>query len=806
MLRNYLSTAIRSIRRNKVHSFIKIFGLSLGIAACILIYLFVIDEFSYDKFHKNGDRLFRVVQVRYDKVTGQETGLQQYIPPAVGPEIERFLEGIEHQSRITVGTGVVQAGTRIFRENLTLVDSAFFEMFSFSLIKGDKRTVLSDEHSVVFTRSMAQKYFGEDTPLGSTISIACGNNQKDYILTGIVEDVPENSSIQFDCVIHFNNLPAVLNNADILANWDRWYCPLFIQLRKNVLTAGAEEGLDQFCDLYYSAKREQYIESGHDPFTFGLQPVKAMRLDSRVVGAPGLSASFLLSAIAFVILLIACFNFMNLSIGLSSVRSLEVGMRKVLGARRAQLIRQFVSEGLIISFLAVLLGLVMAEFLLGRFNGLAGKTLSLSTMFSGFHILGLAAIGLLAGLSAGSWPALVLSAFQPGDIMKGRLKIGGKTRLTKVLVVLQFSLSVFLALSAVILTGQVSYMVNSDPGYRSEGLVVVMTQENQQEPSQRILQLFRNEAQEQSRILGVTASNRAFGLFLPGSSLETGERSFHYRFNRVDPYFLSTLKIPLIEGRDFTADSGADRGAVIVNQSFMDKLGPDYRVGDIMGDPASGFPHDRRIIGVVEDCHFESLRNEIEPMLIYVGKGPAARRDVFSRIFVRIESGQIQGTLDFLKTAWRKIQPDKPFVHYFQDSALINLYAGDRRWSAIIRYASGFSILLACLGVFGLTTLSLARREKEIGIRKVLGARLEQILYLSMREFLVLISISNLIAWPVAYIVMRGVLQSYAYRIPIGLHYFILAGAASILLTVSTILYLSVKAAFKNPVESLRYE
>jgi putative ABC transport system permease protein len=801
-----LIVAWRNIKRQKVYSFIKIFGLSIGIAACILIYLFVVDELSYDKFHENGDRLFRVVQVRYDKDTGEETERQQYMPTPTGPELKQSLPGIKHQSRYTNSSGAVRYKENIFSEYIWLADSPFFEMFTFPLIKGDPITALSDDHSVVLSRSKAEKYFSDEDPMGKTLTITYGHVSKDYVVTGVAEDVPANSSIQFDILIHFNNLPIVLNNPDILNNWNRWYCPLFVQLQPEVPVEQAEEKLDQFCTQYFSPKIQEYLDLGYDPFTFGLQSVKDIRLDARIVGNPGLSASYLLSAIALAILLIACVNFMNLSIGLSSVRSMEVGMRKVLGAERKQIIWQFWGEALLISFMAIILGIMFAELLLPQFNALSGKQLTLTTVFDGFHMLVLLAIAVFTGMCAGSYPSMVISSFRPAEIMKGKLKVGGKTTLTKGLVVLQFALSVFLAISAIILGRQVSFMVNRDPGYVSEGLVVVLTQENEQDASERLTQLYRSEVISHSQIQGLTASNREFGLFLPQTLLESGERKIYYRFNRVDPHFLSTMKLKLAQGRDFSSNLSADRDAVILNQRFMDELGPDYRMGDPLGNISRGFPYNYRIIGVIEDCHFESLRSEIDPLLLYVGQGESPRRNRFSRMIVRVETGQIKETMDFLEKAWKKTQPDKPFIYYFQDDALRSLYDGEKRWSAIVQYGSFFSILLACLGIFGLTAMTLSRREKEIGIRKVLGAKVEQIVYLATKEFILLITLANVIAWPVVYIVMKKVLQDYPYRIPIGIHYFILAGAASILTAVLTILYLSLKAALRNPAESLRYE
>ncbi|MGD8539216.1 MAG: ABC transporter permease [Candidatus Aminicenantes bacterium] len=806
MLKNYLIIALRNIRRQKLYAFIKIFGLSIGIAACILIYLFIVDELSFDNFHKNGDQLFRVVRVQYDQDTKKETGRQQFMPPPTGPELLKTSPEIRFQTRLVNGSGSVRYKDSLFRERLSFVDSHFFEMFSFPLIKGDPKTALSDTHSIVLTRSFADKYFGEEDPMGKMLTLTFGQTSKDYQVTGVTEDVPFNSSIQFNILIHFNDLPIVINNPGILDNWDRWYCPFFVQIQSNVSPEQAEQKLDQFCRQCFSSSIQGHIEEGYDPFTFGLQRVRDIHLDSRVGGNRGLTPSYLLAAIALVILLIACVNFMNLSMGLSSVRSMEVGMRKVLGAQRKQLLQQFLSEALVISVFAIFLGIIFTEMLLPKFNALAGKQLSISHLFAGPHVLALLGVVVLTSMCAGSYPAVVLSALRPVDIMKGKLRIGGRTTLTKALVVLQFSLTVILVISGIVLGRQVSFMVNRDPGYVSEGLVVVFTQEIEQTASERLCQLFQNEVISHSRIRGLTASNREFGLFLPSRSLELGERKIHFRYNRVDPHFLFTMKLRLIQGRDFSTNIAADNDAIIVNEKFMDSLGPDYELGQTLSALSDEFPYHLRVIGVVEDCHFESLRNEIEPLLLYVGKGMAPNRDRFSRIFVRIETGSLSETIGFLEKAWKKIRPNKPFRHYFQDDALENLYAQDKRWSAIVRFASVFSILLACLGIFGLTAMTLSRRVKEIGIRRVLGASVEQIVYLGIKEFVYLVCLANLIAWPIVYFIMQKVLQNYSYRIDIGLHYFLLSGTASVFLAGLTILYLSIRAALQNPVESLRYE
>jgi putative ABC transport system permease protein len=806
MFKSYLEVAIRNIRRQKGLSFIKIFSLSVGIAACVIIYLFIADELSFDRFHENGDRLFRLIQISYDKNSGKETGYQEYMPTPVGPELEKLFPEIEHQTRFASGTAVVRYEDKIFQENLSLVDSPFFSMFSFPLIYGNPETALSADHHVVLSRSCAKKYFGLEHPIGRTLTIAFGRVNKDFTVTGVAEDAPFRSSLQFNILIPFDNLPILFNDPVILNDWRRWFCPSFIQLPPDVKAPWLDGILNQFCHQYYSVENKRLIDEGHDPFKFGLQSVKNIHLDSRFAGTAGLSSSYLLAAIALTILLIACVNFTNLSIGSSSLRSMEVGLRKVIGAERRQIMQQFLGEAVLTSLVAMVLGMVLTELLLPRFNALSGKQLSLAAAFRGSHVLVLLIIAVSAGMVAGSYPAVIMSAFRPVDIIKGKLKVGGKGALTKGLVVFQFALSVVLVISAIILGRQVSFVVNKDPGYSSEGLVAVMTQENDQQESEQIYERYRNEVMSQSRIHGVTASNREFGIFLPSSNLELDAREIHYRFNRVDRHFLSTMKLDLTQGRDFSPSAAADGDSVIVNERFMEELGPDYRMGETIGDISKGFPYNCRVIGVIKDCHYSSLRNKIEPLLLYVGKGESSNRDRFSLMIIRLETGQIKETLGLLERTWKKIQPDKPFTYYFQKDALKSMYAQEERWSSIARYASLVSILLACLGIFSLTAMSLSRREKEIGIRKVLGAGVGQIIYLSIKEFIILIAIANVIAWPIAVLVMKKALRNYPYRVDIAPQYFLLAGAASILIAVMTILYLSVRAAFQNPVDSLRYE
>ena len=443
------------------------------------------------------------------------------------------------------------------------------------------------------------------------------------------------------------------------------------------------------------------------------------------------------------------------------MRATEVGVRKVLGAGRKHLIRQFWIEAIFMSLLAMGFGIFLTTLLLPQFNALSGKQLSILGFFQGTHGLLILSIAIIAGILAGSYPALIMARFQPIDILKHRLRVGGNALFTKGLVVLQFALSGVLVISAVILGNQTRYMLNSDLGYEDEGLVIIRTQENEQRASEVLSQRFRNRLLLHSQIINVTASNREFGLFLPGTSLELQDRKINYRFNRVDPQFISTMGIELIDGTDFSPNLNANRDAVIVNRQFMQALGPSQSVGMLLGNASMGFPNDCRIIGVMEDCHFASLRSEIDPLLLFVREAFSPRRNRFSRIFVRIRTNQIRETIDFLDKTWKEIQPDKPFIFDFQDVVLKRQYIQEKRWTAIFRYSSLVSIIIACLGIFGLTAITLSRRVKEIGIRKVLGAKISQIVHSVLKDFVVLIAIANIVAWPIAYWVMKVVLQNY---------------------------------------------
>jgi putative ABC transport system permease protein len=808
MLKNYLKSAVRGIARHKVNSTINILGLALGLTCCILIYLYVSDELSYDNFHQNKRLLFRVLKISYDNSDGRIRDRGANLPPAMGTALTEYFPGIKYLTRFWSVSGVVRNGDKIFREPVHLADLPFFKMFTFPLIFGNPETVLSQHNAIVLTQRYAKKYFGDENPVGKTLTITYGEYRKDYMVTGVAKDLPRNSSIQFNLLINISNLPQVTGVPQALSIRDNQWLPVFVQLEKNVSAESIEGRFNAFTTQFFSSQIQRYKEEHgwtrkENPYSFALQKMTDVYLDNDIgLIGKGLASSFILIGIAFMVLVIAGINFMNLSIGMSSDRSLEIGMRKVVGAEKRQLLEQFLSESLVMACIAMAAGMLFAELLLPEFNRLANKQLSIMNLMNIPSILALVSITVIAGILAGSYPAVVMSAFKPVDIIKGKLTIGTKTMFSKSSVVVQFALSIILIISAIVMGEQLKYLVHRDIGYKKEGLVAILTQNlsTESKASQRIVNLFRDKVIQHNHVLGVTASSAWFGISgAPQWSLKKVGKKIKYHWNRVDNNFVRTLGLEILQGRDFSQNAAADSDAVIVNQTFVQALGMESPLGKTIGEPSLGFPYHLRIIGVVKDFHYGSLKYEILPAIFHTAPIRA-----YNRMLVKISTKNIKETMTFLANTWKQIQPEKPFMYNFHEAALENLYTNEKRWSTIAQYSSILAVLVACMGIFGLTALTINRRVKEIGIRKVFGAKISQVVKLVIKDFVILVAIANLIAWPVVYYVMRKVLQDYPYRVGIGIHYFLVAGVISLIIAVLTIMSLTVKAARSNPANAIR--
>ncbi len=802
MIKNYLKIAFRTIRGQKICSLMNILGLSLGFTCCILIYFYVADELSFDRFHKNGDSLFRITRIIH-KPEGSLSGRHHQFPMPMGPEFERYFPGIKFLTRHKGGDGIVRYKDKMFKEYIDMADSCFFDIFTFPFILGRSANSIADDHSVVLTKSYSLKYFGDEDPIGKTMTVTFGQNKKDYVVTGVVKDIPQNSTIQFNILMNISNYASYwpYGGGNPLTFWSNFNAHYYLLLKQGVSKESIEKNFPSFYDQYFSWYSQRINWDGEgNPFSIALQKMSEIHLDPGLYGGTNPIIYNILIGIALIVLVIACFNFINLSTGMSTVRSTEIGIRKVLGAGKKQLILQFWSESLVVSFFSMAIAVFFASIIFSQFNEFIGKQIAIENFINIFTVIVFIMLPLTAGILSGSYPALVMTNFNMHDTLKGKLKLGGKRGFTKSLIIMQFSLSIFLIMSTVIMGNQIRFMLNRDIGFEKEGLLVIDILEN--ENQDRIVDMFRNRAVQHAGVLGLSVSTTNFGGFGAYGRIEKDGKEFDFLDNTIDFDFMGTLGLKIIQGRDFSREYASDRDGVIVNQRFVEKLGLKSPVGETIGEPSRGFPYNLMIIGVVEDFNFVSLHNEINPAIFHIQPGNWG----YHYLLARISTGNIPETLKHLESSWKEIQPEKPFVYKFLSDVLEDHYKTEKRWKGIIQISSILALGIACMGMFGLTSITINQRVKEIGIRKVLGAKILQIINLVVKDFVVLVGIANVIAWPIAYYAMHKWLQNFAYRINIEIWIFILSGIFSLLIALLTVSYQSIKAATANPVDSLRYE
>jgi putative ABC transport system permease protein len=800
MFKNYLKIAIRNLTKQKIYSSINILGLSVGLAGAILIFLFVQNELSYDRFHENTENLYRVYVIFHEQDGAADRPFRGVTMPQ-GPAMEEYFPEITHSIRVSSNSATIKIEGNLYNERITQVDKSFFQAFSFPLITGNPTSVFSQGNTMVLTENQARKYFGDSNPIGKTLSVTYGQQKGDFVVTGITEQPPSNSSITFDILIDIESGNRLQMNRMWQDNWGGFGWQTYVLLDNKNSVSSIMDKFPNFTNQYYAPEFEKWRNRGRwkgegSPISFRLQPITRVHLDPRVQGSLNMSAIFILSGIAFIVLFIACINFTNLSIGRASTRSLEVGMRKVLGAERHQLIRQFWGEFLAITGIAVVAAFILAELMLPTFNRLSGRSLSLGGIFQPAQILFLLALFFIVGIASGSYPALIMSGFRPVEILRGKLRIGGKKPLTRALVVVQFALSIFLIIATIIMGRQIHFMLTADPGFNKEGVVVIRTQESEAEASNTIMKLFRERLSRQPNIISISGSSTRIGDVGVYPFEKDGREVLVYQ-NRVDYDFFKTMGIEVVQGRTFSPELATDTEGVVVNEKLLKQL----EIEDPLGKPLKGYSMPLTIIGVVRDYVFEDFRNSILPALHH--NKPTWR---IRQMLVRISTENISGTLSHLEKTWKDIQPDKPFLYSFLDDTLEAMYDEEKRWGAIVRSSSALAVLIACMGIFGLTSIAVNRRTKEIGIRKVLGASIPQIIDILIREFFWLVGIANIISWPLAYFAMKTLLDNYYYRITLGPQYFILAGVLSFAIAVLTTIFLATRAAVANPVDSLRYE
>ncbi|MCK4556056.1 MAG: ABC transporter permease, partial [Candidatus Aminicenantes bacterium] len=614
MFKNYLKIAIRNLTKQKIYSAINILGLAIGLTGAILIFLFVRNELSYDRFHENTERLYRVYVIFHTEDGSIDKTFRGVTMP-MAPAMEEYFPEVTHSIRVYFNYLTVRTEGKLFSEKVTQVDKSFFQAFSFPLITGNPTSVFTLANSMVLSENHARKYFGDVNPIGKTLTLISGQEQSDFVVTGVSAQPPSNSTITFDILIDIESGNRLQMNKRWQDNWGGFGWQTYVLLNNMNSVSSIMDKFPNFTNQYYAPEIEKWRNRGRwkgegQPISFGLQPIAHVHLDPYVKGYLNISAILTLSGIAFIVLFIACINFTNLSISRASTRSLEVGMRKVLGAERRQLIHQFWGEFLVITGIAMIAGLVLAELLLPTFNRLSGRSLSLREIFQPTNFFILLALLIVVGIASGSYPALFMSRFRPVEILRGKLKIGGKKPLTRALVVVQFAFSIFLVIATIIMGRQIHFMLTANPGFNKEGVVVIRVQEPEAENSNAIVKLFRERLSQQPKIISISGSSTRIGDVGVYPFKKDGQEVLVYQ-NRVDYDFFKTLGIEVVQGRTFSPEFAADTEGVVVNEKLLKELG----IEDPIGKPLKGYSTPLTIIGVVRDYIFEDFRHSILPAL-----------------------------------------------------------------------------------------------------------------------------------------------------------------------------------------------
>jgi putative ABC transport system permease protein len=807
MLKNYLKIAFRNIIKHKTYSFINVFGLALGIACSVLVFLFVRHEMSYDRFHENGAQIYRVNLSAKTPDGGVKIKAGQ--PPPLAPTLKASFPEILRATRLKTGSVVIRASEDMIKEKVLYADNDFFTMFTLPFQHGDPASALANKNTLVLSDAVAQKYFGKEMPLGKTLSLHFGDSAQDFLVTGVTQKLPDNSSLKFDLVLPYISSPSY---AEFENSWTAWGAETIIQTATGVQPAALQSKFDGFVkshygDMIHTWQVLGWLAKEEEALKLRLQPLRTIHLDPNVentfLPASSPKYSYILAGIGLIVLLIACINFMTLAIGRTASRILEVGMRKTLGALRGQLMRQFWGEAMLFSFFALLLGIALAEAFLPVFNALANKTLTIA-YFHDWKIHGIfALLVFFVGLAAGSYPAFYLSRFEPVVTLKNQISIGGKNRLSQTLIVAQFSLSILLVVCGLIMSNQLDLLKTHNPGFDEEQVVVIPTNARGEE-GEALLQRYRAKLSGQNRIAGVTGNSDGFNKETAWQSFGSGDGStWQVNVMRVDQDFLSMFGMELAHGRNFSRQLTSEvNNAVIANETLVQELGWQEPVGHKFANFSTKNVKEPIVIGVVKDFNYASLHEPVKPLVLLLDPAFAAIR----YIFVKITPGDFAGTLQLLRTVWREIAPSKPFDYYFLDEDFDQQYRAEERWAQIVKYAMGFALLIACIGLFGLSALTVTKRTKEIGIRKVLGASVFSVVRLLTHEFALLILLANLLAWPAAYWAMQQWLRDFAYRLDLTLWPFVLSGIFAFGVALFTVSFQAIKAALANPVEALRYE
>lgn len=811
MLGNYIKVASRNMAKRKLYSFINAFGLSIAIAFCTLIYLYVRDEKSFDQFHANKHSIYQLLCSNFDQQKFEQGNKvhpynsNPYMPAKLGELMLDEMADVQHMTRFNnYNEGIIRYEDKKFKQRFAAVDSGFFNMFSFKILSGNRSNPLQKPSDAVLTPQVAGRLFGNEDPVGKTFTLERNGQQVSLTVTAIIEAPPHNSSLTFEMLTAMEVMPWFANARN---NWGNWSYPTFVQLREGADVAYMQVYLDSAMNKHLKKQMSHWHEwlkspQGYAPRKIEFQNLLQIHLAKDIywdrVSDP--RYSWILGGIAVLILVIACINYISLALTTSAARRVEVGIRKVVGAQKRQVAGQFAIESLMLSVGSMLIGILFVVIFLPYFNEFTGKGIELSHQLM-LPLTGVAfLIAVVIGLLAGSYPALYLSGFLPALVLKGRFTSKLQAGFTRPLVVFQFFLSASMIICSVIMYQQMNYITTKDLGFDQEQIVVIPTQAGWNAKSNNMIAQYREAVQNSPAVAGVAGTTSSFtqGWSRYGYTYKEEQKdAFVYG---ADTEYIPLLNIQLAEGRAFDPAIVSDSTAVIVNEALVRDLRWKEPLNEYLNWNDDTTSLGSKVIGVMEDYHFLSLEHEVEPMFISMKIG------YLTTMLVKLTGGDIPKKLEYLQGTWAGLFPDIPFEYSFLDQDLNKQYDAHKRWSKIMGLSTVFAIAIACLGLFGLAGINAVNRTKEIGIRKVMGAKLGSIFILLNRQYVWLAVMAFVLAVPVSWYAMNKWLSTFKFSIEITWQVFaasMLAGLAIALVTVS---YHALKAAMINPADTLKHE
>lgn len=799
MLRNLFKTSIRTILRDKGYSFINILGLTIGITSSIFLFFYVLDELSFDKYHKNGEHIYRVV-TRITEVDDEFTWVVAQIPfaPTVRdkyPEVEEAIRFIG-MGRVLYKKGDMQ----FYEDEIFATDSAVFEVFSYNFIEGDPATALHNPNSMVMTKDLAIKYFGKASALGESLEAG----EELYKVTGIIENIPKNSHFSFDGLVSMSTL----NEQRRTGSWGNFGVFTYLYTPNLENAVEFEKKLSEIYDEFCSPIFKDYGIN----FTYQLQKIIDIHLHSHFEGESEANGDikyiYIFSAVAIFMLIIAAINYMNLATARSVRRSREVGIRKVIGSYRLQLIGQFLIESLLLSIIAFVFSLIIVFAILPFFNDWLDKDISMTFLQDPIILFGLSSIIVFVGILGGSYPAFYLSSFKPVIVLKGKMiSKAGNAFLRKGLVILQFSISITMLVCTWLVYDQLQFLQQKDLGFDKEHVIRISLSTNELRQNYNVL---RTKLLEIPEVINVATASSSPGFGIGKNLMNVEDQNGEMVERGIDLYavdydYISTLGFKIVEGRDFSKEYASDTSAaVIVTEAMADRMNWDSAIGKRFsftgggqdGEPA---PDPFLVVGVVKDYHHASLYDIIEPVLFLP-------RENLRVLHIKVEGRDIKTAVGKVESVWNEIQVNQPFEYNFLDQRFHEQYQNDEKRGQIFTLFAGLTMAIACLGLLGLASYTAEQRTKEISIRKVVGANTQTLVYLISREFVLLVAISIVIGLPVAYYFIKYWLQNFAFAMDISWLSFVLVSLLALLITFGTVSYHTIRAAFANPVDALKEE